>query len=644
MIGQSGLPMINNLAGSNEKTPEDAKAKTPAGEAGAFEKILLPNASEFAAATDPEAPADGQKGLSKTKQESSLTDAKTAENAAARTQIDSGQFVRSPLKAPADNETAARTDSVEQIIEPIATRSALIEHETITRQHPKANDQILASAPGNGGDELTSLNAEKPVTAPDPIPGGAKNQSEESSERPVPQTSEAAAKAAQPEILADTADRPNLTDRDRVRIANVPQDQPGTSLPLVEAGARELSDQQSKPVAEAKVFASSSDGPEFPAVSPGTRSQGEILRISEGGIRLSQGDSSLPTPSLPDRNSETIAASLGNGRANTGGTALKIENSETSIQLAATQPSEQKGQPPQSQAEIAQDPTRTLTPRSDSRAAVAWNGVATAADPATTSPASSASPADGAGLKAMVPTQAQATAPDTATRTPAGFATPTDLAGLREMVSTQAQATAPDPTTTSPASSPSSADGAGPKVIVSSPAPQALTMTRETSFSSQGVFGEQSEVSLGPFTTATSTTSSRLDAVAPLPATADAKLVMHQVNQAIIRMDGTRTEITLDPAELGRVSLTVITKDEGVTVLINAERSETADLLRRNGEQLQRDLSNAGYEGVELDFDEGDDAHPDPAERDKLDEISTARSTSVSYESNFITSGLDIRI
>ena len=128
------------------------------------------------------------------------------------------------------------------------------------------------------------------------------------------------------------------------------------------------------------------------------------------------------------------------------------------------------------------------------------------------------------------------------------------------------------------------------------------------------------------------------------PTPVDSKQVAQQINQAIIRMDGARTEVMLDPVELGRVSLTFITKDEGVTVLINADRSETADLLRRNGEQLQRDLSESGYAGVELEFDQSDDPHRDQSKPDGFNEAASTQSLSFSYDANSITSGLDIRI
>lgn len=202
-----------------------------------------------------------------------------------------------------------------------------------------------------------------------------------------------------------------------------------------------------------------------------------------------------------------------------------------------------------------------------------------------------------------------------------------------------------------PGSASTSQDGPSPaaekgelKLAVHSPTPPVQALASETSFLALGSLIERSEVLVGAAATITSTVSSRLDAPAAVMSSVDAKQVVHQINQAIIRMDGARTEIMLDPVELGRVSLTFITKDEGVTVLINADRSETADLLRRHGEQLQRDLSNSGYKDVELDFGQDDDPQQGTSSADGFEDTTTVGSTSVSYEANFITSGLDIRI
>ncbi|WP_191090187.1 flagellar hook-length control protein FliK [Histidinibacterium aquaticum] len=63
-----------------------------------------------------------------------------------------------------------------------------------------------------------------------------------------------------------------------------------------------------------------------------------------------------------------------------------------------------------------------------------------------------------------------------------------------------------------------------------------------------------------------------------------------------------RTDIYLEPRELGRVSLSLVTSDAGVSVAIAAERPETADLIRRNLDALSGELRDIGYDQVSYDF------------------------------------------
>ncbi len=133
-------------------------------------------------------------------------------------------------------------------------------------------------------------------------------------------------------------------------------------------------------------------------------------------------------------------------------------------------------------------------------------------------------------------------------------------------------------------------------------------------------------------------------AAPPAQSAADPKAVSQQITQAIVRLDGARTEVTLDPVELGRVSLTFVTKDEGITVIVTADRPETADLLRRNSDQLQRDLSNVGYEGVELDFDGNHDDRRAQFAEDKRDRIGGSGEEAATLQLVRLETGLDIRI
>jgi flagellar hook-length control protein FliK len=61
-------------------------------------------------------------------------------------------------------------------------------------------------------------------------------------------------------------------------------------------------------------------------------------------------------------------------------------------------------------------------------------------------------------------------------------------------------------------------------------------------------------------------------------------------------------EIRLNPDELGSVRMTLSPAESGLTVHIQADRAETLDLIKRNIEQLARDLAEAGYDGAAFSF------------------------------------------
>ncbi len=61
-------------------------------------------------------------------------------------------------------------------------------------------------------------------------------------------------------------------------------------------------------------------------------------------------------------------------------------------------------------------------------------------------------------------------------------------------------------------------------------------------------------------------------------------------------------ELVLNPSELGHLRFEIHQKGENVQVVLSAERPETLDLLRRNGEQLAIEFRNAGFSGASLSF------------------------------------------
>jgi len=66
--------------------------------------------------------------------------------------------------------------------------------------------------------------------------------------------------------------------------------------------------------------------------------------------------------------------------------------------------------------------------------------------------------------------------------------------------------------------------------------------------------------------------------------------------------DGANFEITLAPEELGQVRLSLHQGERGLTVQVQAERPETADLIRRHLADLDRDLRDLGHGSVAFSF------------------------------------------
>lgn len=72
-------------------------------------------------------------------------------------------------------------------------------------------------------------------------------------------------------------------------------------------------------------------------------------------------------------------------------------------------------------------------------------------------------------------------------------------------------------------------------------------------------------------------------------------------------------ELTLSPAELGRVRMSLSASEAGVSVMIHADRPETLDLMRRNIAELDREFADMGYAEAAFSFSGGDGA---PDQRD----------------------------
>lgn len=85
---------------------------------------------------------------------------------------------------------------------------------------------------------------------------------------------------------------------------------------------------------------------------------------------------------------------------------------------------------------------------------------------------------------------------------------------------------------------------------------------------------------------------------------ADPGAVIRQVAEAFARLSDQTVELRLAPEELGRVRMYMHSGEHGLVVNIQADRTETLDLMRRHVDELARNLADAGYENAGFTFGE----------------------------------------
>ncbi len=87
-----------------------------------------------------------------------------------------------------------------------------------------------------------------------------------------------------------------------------------------------------------------------------------------------------------------------------------------------------------------------------------------------------------------------------------------------------------------------------------------------------------------------------------------------QIVTAVTTSASGRTEILLDPQDLGRVRVSLDGNEASLVVMIEAEKPETIDLLRRNADILIEEFREAGYTSLSFNFAQhGDDTPQTPA-------------------------------
>ncbi len=83
---------------------------------------------------------------------------------------------------------------------------------------------------------------------------------------------------------------------------------------------------------------------------------------------------------------------------------------------------------------------------------------------------------------------------------------------------------------------------------------------------------------------------------------ATGRAVVDQILPALQRGADGRVELTLSPAELGRVEITLQSRDGGMSISLNAERPETLELLRRHIDLLAADMRQFGMTDLSFSF------------------------------------------
>lgn len=81
-----------------------------------------------------------------------------------------------------------------------------------------------------------------------------------------------------------------------------------------------------------------------------------------------------------------------------------------------------------------------------------------------------------------------------------------------------------------------------------------------------------------------------------------ARQIAVQISEAVARGADRPINLTLNPAELGRVRISLSAGDGVMLVSVLAERPETLDLMRRNIDMLAQEFRNIGYDGSGFSF------------------------------------------
>ena len=81
-----------------------------------------------------------------------------------------------------------------------------------------------------------------------------------------------------------------------------------------------------------------------------------------------------------------------------------------------------------------------------------------------------------------------------------------------------------------------------------------------------------------------------------------ARHIAQQLSDALPDKPDRPIEVSLNPAELGRVRMTLTMSDGNMNFAVHADRVETADLMRRHIETLAQEFRDMGFGNISFDF------------------------------------------
>lgn len=141
-----------------------------------------------------------------------------------------------------------------------------------------------------------------------------------------------------------------------------------------------------------------------------------------------------------------------------------------------------------------------------------------------------------------------------------------------------------------------------------------------------------------------------VDAKQILPAATPQNLplsIARQISEATRNASDGTTEITLNPAELGRVRMSFSPTEAGMMVVLSVERPEVLELMKRHIEDLSQEFQSAGFGMTSFDFSGGGSDTPNErgGSGPHINTTDAAPEVDVSVRPSLLrTSQLDIRL